>query len=114
MFDQRIGQPDGAEQIAGERGLRVAQITEFIERPFHAHDAGIVEQHVDSGIIDDQLFGGSRDAGGVVLIKSQRADIRPIPDRLFEGLQPPTRDDHGIAEVVEAVRERLAGPRRRR
>jgi hypothetical protein len=37
-------------------------------------------------------------------------DVRPVADCLLQRLQPSASDDDGVAEVMEAVRERLADP----
>jgi hypothetical protein len=91
-------------------GLRIAQIAAFVERRFHAHDAGIVDQDVHARKVRDELLGETRDVGGIVYVERQGVHSRPIADRLLQRVHSSARDDDGVAEVVKAMSERLADP----
>lgn len=74
MLHKRVGKPDRAEQVGGYRRIRIREVTRPLQR-LEAHDAGIVDQHVERGM-------GSENAVGEV------SDIVRTPD-----VDQVTRDD---------------------
>ena len=110
MIDERIDQPDRPEQIGGDRRLGIVEPAGGIDRLI-AHDACVVDQNVEPGEIGDQPPGESGDASRIVRIEGDRVHVGPPRDRAVQRLLAASGDDDGIAQIVEALGDRLADAR---
>ena len=52
---ERRSQANGAEEIGGDDGLGIDKIGLLHEQLFRAHDAGVVDEEVERGILDDRF-----------------------------------------------------------
>ena len=105
MIDQRVGQPDRAKQIGGNRGLGIGQVAPRVER-FKPHDPGIVDDHVERGECGQHILDKSLDRDRVVDIEHHRVHVGPSGDRRVQRLDPTPGDDYGVAQIVQPLGQR--------
>src|SRR3546814_4421303 len=64
MIDQRVGQPDRAEDVGDDGGFGVRQVA-LRARILGAHDTGIVDKDVEVRMLRDNVFREGRDGIGI-------------------------------------------------
>jgi hypothetical protein len=107
VVDERVRQPDWAEQVGGDRRFGVGQVARAVQR-LEAHDPGIVDQHIDRRVLGQQPAGEVGDPVRTLHVQFDRVHVRAPGNRLLQGVASAPRHDHGIAGVVEPMRKRLA------
>ena len=105
---QRRGQPDRAKQIGGDDGLGVGQIGLLRQQILRAHDAGVVDEHIQRGKLARPPGGKGANRGGVFNVQRERLHAGVGGRGLVERLLAPAGDDDLIAEFVEFFRKAAA------
>ena len=75
---------------------------------FRAHDACVVDDDVERGVVLRQLRGSFADVGGVFDVELDGADARIGGGGLVEDLLAAAGDDDFVAELVEGFCEAAA------
>ena len=111
--DRRVGRParwlderiDEADRAEGRLVLMVASASAKSRdrsRRLEAHDAGVVDEHVDGRMGSDEAPGEVGDAGGTVDVERERVHVRAPGDGLAQRVLAAAGHDHRVAEIVEA------------
>ncbi|PAV66655.1 hypothetical protein WR25_09166 [Diploscapter pachys] len=102
VVDQRVGQADRPQQVGRYRLFGIRQVALRFQR-LEAHDAGIVDQHVEVGMRLDHTLGEVGHTLRAVDVDGHRVDsVAPVRD-LVQRLLPAACDDDGIARIVPAL-----------
>ena len=75
---------------------------------FGAHDAGVVDDDVERGVVSGEFCGEGADAGGVFNVEDGGGHAGVGGGGLVEGLLAATGDDDFVAELVEGLCEAAA------
>lgn len=106
------GEADGAEEVGGDGGLGVGEgcglICGLSEQVFGAHDAGVVDDGVEGGVIGGELSGDFADVGGVFDVEDDGGHAGVGGGGLAEDLFAAAGDDHFVSELVEGFCEGAA------
>ena len=108
LGEQGRGEADGAEEVGGDDGFGVGDAAGGVEEVFGAHDAGVVDDYVEGGVVLRQLRGYFADVGGVFDVELDGADAWICGGGLVEDLLPAAGDDDFVAEFVEGFCEAAA------
>ena len=103
---QRGGDADGAEQVGVDDRLGVGGLA--LLEVFGAHDAGVVEQHIERGESGGQLVDHAGDAGGIFDVEDDGLDAGIGGGDGVERALPAAGDDDLVAQLVQRLGQRLA------
>jgi hypothetical protein len=105
---QRGGEADGAEEVGGDGGIGIGDVSGLGEEVFGAHDAGVVDDDVERGEVCYEFLGEGADAGGVFDVEDRGGHAGVGGDGFVENLFAAACDDDFVAELVEGLREAAA------
>ena len=95
------GQTDRTEQIRGDNLLGVAETSRQSLKVFHFHDTGVVDQHVEAGMLGCDAGSKGADGLGIVDVEVDRDDSRVRFGGLVQGVLPSSGDDDLVAKPME-------------
>jgi hypothetical protein len=70
LREQRGGEADGAEQVGGDDGFGVGQSLRLVQEFFRAHDACVVDDGVEGGVIGGEPGCDLADVGGSSMLSA--------------------------------------------
>jgi hypothetical protein len=96
------------EQVGGDEGFGVGEVGLLGEELFRAHDAGVVDEHVEGGEIGCCLGGKGADGGGVFDVEVERLHAGVGGSGRVERLPAASGDDDLVAEGVKRFSQSAA------
>src|SRR6266404_6379946 len=103
MLDQRGGHADRPDQVGVDRREQ-HRVIDLSRRLIWLHDAGVVDEHVQIGMLFDQLFRGAIDAGGIGDVELERRHARIGGDYCVEMPTAAPSDNYLVTEDGAANR----------
>lgn len=101
---------DGAEEIGGNGGLGVGEVS-LGKEVLRTHDAGVVDDNVEAGEVGDQLCGEGANAVGVFDVEDRGGHAWVGGGGFVKELLTAAGDDDFISQLVEGLREAAADAR---
>ena len=108
LWEQGRGKADGAEEVGGDDGLGVGEVFWLSQEVFGAHDAGVVDDGVEGGMVDGELRGDLADVGGVFDVEDDGGHTGVGGGGVVEDLLAAAGDDDFVSELVEGFCEAAA------
>ena len=102
------GEADGAEEVGGDGGLGVGDVSGLREKVFGAHDAGVVDDDVEGGEVGGQFLSEGADAGCVFDVEDRGGHAGVCGDGFVKDFFAAAGDDDFVAEFVEGLGETAA------
>ena len=101
---------DRPHQISRDRGYEKL-VAHGVLRVIQQHDAGIVDQDVQCGMLGKQRRGGPRDAAGIGDVQLDRGHAGVAVKHRLQPVLAAARDDDLVASLVESLSEGAADAR---
>src|SRR5580692_1915765 len=94
-------QPNRAEQISRNNRFGGVQAGRQSLEVFYLHDPGVVDQHVEAGILSGDLLCQSSDSFGIVDVERQGDDSGVRFDSVVQDVLPASGDYYLVTELME-------------
>ena len=95
------GQTDWAQQVRGDDRFGIVKTSGQSLKVFHFHDTGVVDQHVEAGMLGCNAGSKGSNGLGIVDVEVDRNDSRVCFGGLVQSVLPSSGDDDFVAELME-------------